>query len=112
MPNLDDGQKGTLRDLTVELLLQIRSEYLAAGASPLKHWDQLQEQFRAASMRSADASEWVTNIIRWCRLGAPSKSRSLATDRLVSETDGKGITGAWLDMCERDYGLIFAMARS
>lgn len=109
---LDEGTKGKLRDLTVGLLLEIRAEYLANGASPLKHWDQLQERFRAASMSSATCEEWVTSLVRWCRLGAPSKSRSLATIQLDEAVRGQRIAGQWLDMMERDYGLIFAMARS
>lgn len=109
---LTDEQRGSLRELTVQVLLGLRAEYLqTASANPLKHWDQLQDRLRIAARTSTSSAEWVTAMTRSLGLGAPSSARSLATDRLYHATDGHGLSTAWLDLLEEEYGLLMAMTR-
>lgn len=108
---LTPEQKGNLRDLTVAVLLDLRAAYLMAGASPLKHWDQLQDRLRSAARQSATSSEWATAMMRSLGLSSPSVSLASSIDRLYEATDGHGIATLWLDMLEADFGLLMSMAR-
>lgn len=98
-----------LIDLTVTYLLDVRAMYLAAGANPLKHWDQLQSRLMAAARSSTTASEWGTRLLRGLQIGSPSSSTSSA---LVALVDAVGPDSRdWLDLIEREYGLVLAKAR-
>ncbi len=65
---IDEQAKERLRTLTVEVLLCYRAAYLKAGASPLKHWDQLQDRMRSAARRSQTPEEWATALSRGLQL--------------------------------------------
>lgn len=117
MARLTEEQKERLRTLTVEFLLEVRRAYLMAGASPLKHWDQLQSRMLSAARRSATADEWTTAVLRGLQLpalggsrkGGNSASRVLIDlTSTIREADG---AGEWLDMIQREYGLLMAMTR-
>jgi len=106
---MNDEKRRELRKLTVSLLVDLRAEYLAAGASPLKHWDQLQDRLRVAARTSETFAQWATMLDRLLGLGAPSKARSSAT---VTLADAIGVEHtAFLVMVEEDTGLIMALAR-
>lgn len=95
--------------MTVLVLLDLRAAYLAAGASPLKHWDQILDRMRAATRTTSSVEEWHTAISRSLQLGSPSKAASSALLELV-QTVGP-FRGAWLDLVERESGLLMAMCR-
>jgi hypothetical protein len=110
MPAISVDQREHLVRLTREVLLEMRGMYLAAGASPLKHWDQIQDRMRAATRTSTTPSEWCSRLLRDLALGAPSSSLSRSMDALyiaVSEVKAS----EWLDLVEREAGYVMAMAR-
>lgn len=97
--------------LTVALLLELRRAYLAAGASALKHWDQLQSRMLAAARTTDSVPEWLAAMCRSLQLGAPSSSTCSAASALQrAVVDGPG-AAAWLDMVEREYSYLLAKAR-
>lgn len=109
MAKVDETTMETWRLLTAGALLDLRSAYLKAGASPLKHWDQILDRMRAAARTSASVEEWHTSMCRSLQLGAPSSSASSALAELRA-TVGSA-RGSWLDMIDREHGLLMAMAR-
>jgi hypothetical protein len=94
----------------VALLMELRRAYLAAGGSPLKHWDQITDRLRAAARTSATVPEWTTALMRSLQLGAPSRSLSSAIDALAVAVTEVG-AAAWLDLLEREHGYVMARAR-
>lgn len=108
---MDAEKRALWRDMTVRLVLAARAEYLAAGASPLKHWDQIKDRMRAAASTSGSASEWTTSLLRGLGLGAPGNPLSLATDALVTSIEMDGADDAFLAFVEAEHGLVLARAR-
>lgn len=117
MARLTEEQKERLRTATVEFLLEVRRAYLMAGASPLKHWDQIQSRMLSAARRSATADEWTTAVLRGLQLpalggqrrGGNSASRALID--LTSTVREFDAAGEWLDLVQREYGLLMALTR-
>lgn len=108
---LDEATKDKLRTKTVEVLLVMRAAYLASGANPLKHWDQIQDRMRSAARRSQTPEEWATALARGLQLPALSSSGSRALLDLVAAVAERGCAAAWLDLIEREYGLLMALCR-
>lgn len=100
-----------VREATVSLLLAVRAEYLAAGASALKHWDQLQDRVRSAARTSSTLPEWSTALGRSLGLGAPSRDRCSAIDALHKLLMEQREENEWLALVESEYGYLLAMAR-
>lgn len=111
MQKLTDREMQDLRILTRDLLLEVRAQYLAAGASPLKHWDQLADRLRAAIATTATPEELVTSLLRGLNLSAPSSSVSWAMVRLSDEVAAMNATRPYFDMLEREYALVHALTR-
>lgn len=109
--SLDEATKEKLRTLTVEVLLVTRAAYLAAGANPIKHWDQLQSRMRAAARMSQTPEEWGTRLALGLQLAAPSSSGSRALVDLAAAMAERGCAAEWLDLVEREYGFLMAMTR-
>lgn len=108
---MSDERRSGQRQHTVALLVALRAEYLAAGASPLKHWDQLQDRVRIAARTSESAGQWVSALARSLGLGAPTKARSSATTTLCELVgDNKRDNAAFLDQVEEECGLLMALA--
>lgn len=108
---MDERTKERLRTLTVEVLLEARAAYLVSGANPMRHWDQLQNRMLSAARRSATAEEWVTALWRGLQLPAPSSSASQALRDLTAKVVELGCATAWLELIEREFGVLIAMAR-
>lgn len=104
----DERQK--LLDVTVTVLRHLRAEYLAAGASPLRHWDQIQDRLRAATWTCSSAPEWATRLQRDLRLAAPSSYLSASTEALCRVVEEIG-DRRWLDWMASEYGLVMAKCR-
>ena len=113
MARLDDEQLERLRTMTVEVLLTVRAMYLSeyGGSVALKHWEHLQTRAMSAARRAANPDEWTTLVLRGLRLQSVSKSASRALVDLGSAVKELGAQQAWLDMVEREIGLLMAMAR-
>ena len=105
-----DEAREEARAATVRFLAWARMEYLRAGASPLKHWEQIQSRMLAATRRSSTAGEWATNVMRGLQLPPPSNSGSLALDGLRVAVERIGAR-VWLDMISSEYGLVMAELR-
>jgi hypothetical protein len=106
---MDQARRQELREATVVWILAARGEYLEAGASRLKHWDQIQSRLRAGARMASDAQTWATKVARGLLLGAPRKARAEATVALV-ETVGAD-ADVWLRLVEEEHGYLMAMAR-
>ena len=107
---LDKPTRKVLRDLTVEMLLEMRGAYLATGVSALKHWDQLQDRLRSSARTCATVAEWSTQMSRSLRLAAPSARYSDALLALENAVDDVGAQD-WLAMVDVEWGLLMAMCR-
>lgn len=109
---MTDADKNRLETLSVSVLLEMRRAYLANGASPLKHWDQLQDRVRMASRSTEDVGEWVTAISRRLNLGSPSNSLSSVINDLR-----QGVQSVcdhpreWIEMVEAEFTYLFALCR-
>jgi hypothetical protein len=112
---LDEEQLERLRTLTVEVILALRGMYLReyGGSVAMKHWEHLQTRALSAARRSANPDEWVTLMLRGLRLlnVAPSKACSRVSVDLGALVREMGAQQQWLDMVEREIGLLMAMSR-
>lgn len=109
MRRLDETTREAVRHLTVFALLDLRTAYLANGASPLKHWDQILDRMRAAARTSASVAEWHSAMLRGLQLGAPTSAACSGLSELQSTVGAA--SGDFLDLIEREHGLLLAMAR-
>lgn len=110
---LNEEQKESLRNKTVDVLLALRSSYFrTASPNVLKHWDMLQDRMRAAARTTTSPEEWATEIARRWQLGSPNSDCSTALRALADEVRDRGASREWLDMVEAEYGYLMAMARS
>jgi hypothetical protein len=55
-------------ELTIELLLLLRKEFLEQGASSLSHWEQMQTRLAIASRTAATIDLWYSTLLRGLRL--------------------------------------------
>jgi gamma-glutamyl:cysteine ligase YbdK (ATP-grasp superfamily) len=97
--------------MTVEFLLCVRAAYLANGGSPLKHWDQIQNRMLSASRRAVTADEWTSLVCRGLQLPALQLHGAVALHDLCFAVRESAAASRWLDMIQREYGLLMAMAR-
>lgn len=107
---IDDKQKEHLTDLTVDVVLEVRKQYLATGANALRHWDQLTERMRAATRTTTGPEEWITKLLRDLQIGGPSSGLSSAAEALVEHARKYGVR-AWLALVESEYAFMVARAR-
>lgn len=109
---MDEQALERLRTLTVEALLELRSAYLGTpGCNTLKHWDQLQDRMRAAARSSASPEEWLTTMTRTLQLGAARPVSSRCFRDLADAVREHKAAPAWLDLIEREFGYLIAVAR-
>jgi hypothetical protein len=111
MAKLNDERAERLRTKTVELLLEVRRAYLAIGANPIKHWDQIQSRMLSAARRSTTVDEWVSSLCRGLGLPALNSLASSAVVSLSAEVREADVSREWLDLMQREYGLLMAMTR-
>lgn len=108
---MKESDREKLQRLTVEVILELRRAYLASGASPLKHWEQLQDRVRMAAKTSASVADWVTNVSRNLGLGSPSNSLSSAIKLLELGVQETCYPEEWLDLVEDEYTFLIALCR-
>ena len=99
----------TWRESTIAVILDLRAQYLANGASPLSHWDQLKTRVHACAKQSSGVREWCSLMLRKLQLEAPSVSLAYGIDALAALTDAN--EPAWLALVEKEVGFMIAMAR-
>jgi hypothetical protein len=105
----DEQRADAVRDAAVALLMEARAEYLANGANPLKHWDQLQDRLAAAMRTSGSAEQLVSTLRRGLNLSAPSSAFSNAATVLVGAMDADPML--WIGLLESELGYLMARAR-
>lgn len=109
---LEKSVKERLRTLTVETILDLRSEYLRTpGCSVLKHWDQLSDRVRASARTSATPEQWYTAMRRGLQLSSPSKASSSSSFELIAYVNDAGLDGPWLALVESEWGYLMSIAR-
>ena len=109
---ISKDEKEKLRTATVEVILDLRSEYLrTSGCNVMKHWDQIADRLRAAARTSATAEQWCTAMRRGLQLSGPSKGSSASFFELVSTVVEGGYEGVWLKMLDEEWGYLMAKAR-
>jgi hypothetical protein len=109
---VDEQQRERARTLTVEAVLEMRAAYLRTPAcNALKHWDQLQDRMRAAARSTETPEEWLTSMTRSLSLGAPQANSSRSFRDLADFIREHRAAREWLDIIEREYGYIIAVAR-
>lgn len=110
---LTTNQRKQLETAIVEMLLEIRSDYLheVGGRPAMDYWEQLQNRMRSAARTTQTASEWVTLVARRMRIPSLGKRACQALVELVRLCDESDAHIDALDMVERDSGLLVALAR-
>lgn len=111
MGKLDEAKRRALLDRTVTVVLEMRAMYLAGGANPLEHWKQVENRLRMAARTTASVAEWVTEMQKRLQIEAPSSKLSTSILELVEESACIP-SPAFLDLVEREYGYIMAIARA
>lgn len=110
--HLDETLRERLRNLTAELLLEIRAAHLRTGsANVLRHWDQLQDRLRAAARTSTSAEGFATELARSMRVGSPSVPHATAVRVLADEVRERGCAREWLDLVEEEWGYLISLTR-
>lgn len=112
MARLNDTDKERLRTMLVEMLLDLRREYLqTSGAKMLEHWRILLDRMENAAKSSGNADEWATRTARSlqiAQLGSSACSTLLELSSFVRERS------AWPEMrhlLSRERGLLEALGR-
>lgn len=109
---ISEAKKEKLRTLTVELMLEMRQAYLRTpGANQLKNWEILQSRMRGAARTTASPEEWASKIQVGLQVPSINNSYSKALIDLVHLTSEDNCQPEWLDLIEREHGLLIAMAR-
>lgn len=107
---LENSKREALLSKTVNVVLEMRRQYLANGGNSLKHWQQIHDRMRMSARTSASVAEWLTKMQRALQLSVPSSSLSSAIAQLSDEAECIP-QPAWLDLLEREHAYIMAMAR-
>lgn len=100
-----------LRDVTRDVILQMRAQYLAGGGNALTHWDHIAARVKAAIQMRSTAATWGTEMMRTLRLGSPSRSLSSALVALKNEVDEAGRSREWRSVMLSEHSLVMAEAR-
>lgn len=109
---LGEQEKERLRTLTVEVLLTVRAAYLAEGNNALKHWTRITDRMRGACRTSENPEEWYSTILRTLQIqSAPSLASSRCLLELADYVRERGCAEDWLDLIEREWGLVIAIMR-
>lgn len=85
---MNDDDRNAVIAAAVALLLEVRKQYLAAGANPLRHWDQILSAWKVASRINGTIPGFFAQLCKGLRLGAPSSSVSLASETLRTAASG------------------------
>ena len=112
MAKLSESQKETLRTQTVEVLLSLRRAYLqTSGKIVRKNWVFLIARTRAAAVTTTSPEEWYTEMLRSLKIESVGLDSSSCLAELVDMVTEAKCRREWLDLVEREWGHLFAMAR-
>lgn len=110
---LDAKERKQLEDLTVEMVLTLRSAYLTelGGRPPPDYWTQFQNRMIAASQMTVTASEWTGMMQETLGIGSLNSSQSrdlVKLDRFCSEHEAHE---EFLDFIQREHALVVALCQ-
>lgn len=91
-----------------DLILELRRQYLAQGANPMSHWEQIGTRLASAERRSHDPRSWLSLMMRSLQISAPSASLALAGDAVFKQFDQR--LPAWRRLLQKP-GLLMTLAR-
>lgn len=112
MARLDEKEKERLRTLTVEVLLQLRRAYLQTPKKNVrKNWDLLISRTRATIVSTTSPEEWFTAMLRGLKIERLNLDSCACLSELVQAVTELDCRRAWLDLVEREWGHLFALAR-
>jgi len=102
----------TVRDLLVEVVVRLRSEYLIGPGKTrvLDHWDDLQNALRRSVQGVLTPEEMLTKLRAKLRLGAAPASSLACLTALVDETREESSARQLFDMIRREHALVIALA--
>jgi hypothetical protein len=109
---VDELERERLRTLTVECVIELRTMYLRTpGCSVLKHWDQITDRLRSAARQSESPEEWLTAMLRGLQISSPEANSSRCFRDLADYVREQQCAREWLDLLEREFGYLIAVAR-
>ena len=109
---LTKEQREDLKNRTVSLILEVRKSYLQAGASALKHWDQLQDRMWLAARATTNPDAWFSRLAQDLRLPPPSSSLSSEVAALREYVVSVGGELTWRRLVADEIPALLARARS
>lgn len=104
-------QEDLFRELTADVILDMRAQYLAGGGNAVTHWDRLTSCATSALKKRPTAAKWVTEMVRALRLGAPSSKLSASATTLEREVDLRGLSREWKGLMRSEMAMVIADAR-
>ena len=109
---IEREQSEVLRQLLVEWILAIRSEYLASGANAMTHWDRLTSALNASARSCGTMDQWISKVRHRLQLTAPSRDSSRYSVALATEiADQRRSEAAVLRMIGERTTMLIARAR-
>ncbi len=97
-----------LRDTIVGFLLQIKSQYLANGANPIKYLGQLQSRMKFAANTTSTVEEWSSEMCRKLQL-SPSSALSFAMIELREMVHDEWSDMEFIELIDRETPMLLAM---
>lgn len=99
-----------LFDLTVDVVLAYRAQYLESWANVLEHWNQIASRMQMATRTSSGPEEWCSKFARGLKITTPSRDASRAMVRLAEKVAAYG-RGPWGARVQTEHAFILARAR-
>lgn len=109
---LSKQEKEQLRTLLVEVVLEVRQQYLW-GPSPNvpKHWEQLHGRMKQAARTTQTAEEWASRFTRGMGVQALTSQGSQALIDLVHFVTEQDATLEFFGTLDREHSYLIALAR-
>lgn len=108
---MDPEKRKNLKLLTVELLLAIRADLLAAGANPMSHWEQLQTRLERACKTADTLDAWFSVLCRSLSIPTASRNSVSAFSLLTTQVEAWACEGEWIAEMQRTIPALVAQTR-
>jgi hypothetical protein len=108
---MEATKKQNLKELTINLLLALRADLLAAGANALSHWEQLQTRLERACKTADTIDVWFSVLTRSLAIPTPSRSSVGAFNLLSAQTTALECDGDWIAEMQRTVPALIALTR-
>ena len=98
-----------IREATVLLILDLRAQYLANGASALTHWDQIATRMQSSIRQASTIDTWFSLMMRKLQIQAPSSNSAYSISALKTAVGSELME--WRRIVEKEAGALLAQAR-